>query len=182
MKRRTLECVLVVVIIALAARLFLPGASGSITYFSPGSLQSAYRSNEWQLGVIPIPTSGLTAKPSALTDHLVRLGYWSPSDSPRQRWIVTGSFSSQWKGGASWLHRILFWQDEKWIAWTDANPDLARVVWPAFLASLRREKSQGESIELLFVAERAASVEEFRQSVQESEFFGDELKKLIPEK
>jgi hypothetical protein len=179
MKWRVLECVLVIAIVLFAAQVFHPAVSGSQHCFSPDSLQSKYRSNEWLLGLLPIYDPRFTEKSSPLADHLVTKGYWAPSGAAEPRWIVTGHFSPQWKDGQSWLHRVLYWDDEQWIAWTEANPQLARLVWPQVLASLRRQNTESEAIELLFLAKHAPSMEQFRDDVQKSEFLGDELKKSV---
>jgi hypothetical protein len=164
MKWRALECVLVLAILYALTFLF-PGPIGSVHYFSPASLESKYRPDAWLFGSVPNYLCRLQDKSSPLTDHLVKNGYWTPSGAAKPRWIVTAHFSEQWKDGQSSLHYPLYWRNEKWIAWTDANPELARLVWPLFLESLRREESPSGAIELLWLAERAMSVDELRQLV-----------------
>jgi len=179
MKRPALECVLVVVILLIAAQIFHPADTGSRHYFSPDSLQSRYRTDEWLFGLVPIYYAGFRDKSSPLADYLVQNGYWTPTGASESRWLQTGYFSAQWRDGQSWLHRVLYWEDEEWIAWTETKPQLARFVWPQFLASLRRQESESEAIEFLFLVRHATSVEELRQLVHDSEELGDELKRSI---
>jgi hypothetical protein len=178
MKWRVLECVLVLAILAALTFLF-PGPNGSVHYFSPDSLQSKYRPNAWLFGLVPNYLPRLQDKSSPLVDHLVKNGYWAPSNAAKPRWIVTAHFSDQWKGGQSWLHRPLYWDNERWIAWTEANPEMARLVWPQFLASLRREDPPSGAYELLLVARYAKSVDDLHRLVQDADAMSDELKASI---
>ena len=178
MKWRALECVLVFVIFFTVVRLF-PDSAGTTHYFSPVTLESKYRPGGWLTGWMPTFASGEQVKPSPLADYLVEKGYWVPARVTRPRWIVTGHFSTQWTDGQTALHYPLYWHHEKWIAWTEAHPEIARIVWPQFLASIRREERLGGMIELLWIAEHVASVDDLRRLVQKSEAIGDELKKSI---
>jgi hypothetical protein len=178
MKRRALECVLVLAIVFVFARVF-SSSTGSIHYFSPDTLESKYRAVQRLLGLVPTYISWLRDNPSPLAEYLVANGYWAPRNASRPRWIVTGHSSPDRIGGLSWLHRILHRKDEKWIAWTEANPELARFVWPRFLESMRKQRTQNEAIALLLLAERAESVEELQQLVKKSERLSDDFKKSI---
>ena len=124
MKWHAHECVLVIAIVLITAQVFRPTVTGSLHYFSPDSLKSRYRSNEWLFGILPTYDPRFREQSSPLVDHLVTKGYWTLTGAPEPRWMVTGHFSAQWKDGQSWLHRVLYWEDEKWIAWTEANPQL----------------------------------------------------------
>jgi hypothetical protein len=177
MKRWVLECVLVLAILFVLGRVF-SSPSGSI-HFSPDTLESKYRAEQRILGLIPTYISMQRVKSSPLVAYLVTNGHWVPTDTSNPRWIVTGHFSDDWKDGQSELHRVLYWQDEQWIAWTEANPELARFVWPRFLDAVRQSESDGEPFALLFLAKRAGSVEELQQLVQKSDLVDDNLKKLI---
>ena len=182
MRWRILECVLVLAIVFVFAQLFRPSTS-TVYYFSPDSLESKYRPNDTLLGLISIAEE--KPLPSALVEHLRDNGYWTPSGTPESQWIVTTqSTPSVERQDPSWLHKILYWKgyQDKWIAWTKDNPELARIVWPEFLASLRRHKSDREAIVLLYLARDATSIEGFRNAVQKSEHLGDEVKKSIATK
>jgi hypothetical protein len=177
MKWGAIECVLVIAIVLVTAQVFHPPVTGSRSYFSPDSLQSKYENDEWLLGLIPYYRAGVKSSP--LADYLVEKGYWTPARVATPRWIVTGHYSAQWKDGQSLLHYPLYWQHEKWIAWTEAHPEIARVVWPQLLASLRRDEPQEGGFALLLLAEHAASVDELRQLVRTSESLSDKFKSSL---
>ena len=168
MKIRPIEWVIVSAILLLVACFFAP--QGSLHYFSPDSLESTYRLEGLLFWTqIPLYHSGLRDKPVTLVDYLIGKGHWTKANSNRRRWITTAHFNKQWHDGQLPLHRELYWHGEKWIDWSEANPELAKVVWPRLLAALRDNRTEHFAVELLYLAENAKTVGEFEEQARTTE-------------
>lgn len=155
---------------SLAALTLAFGRGGSVA-FSPDTLQAGWRA-EWHVPFTDVAVwRGARAQHRwPLVEHLVSRGYWVPSpDSGRPRWVETSRWRPGVRDGTTRFEYEMIGQGEEWVRWTDANPELARVLWPPLLASLRHARGPGvlDQGAALMVARHARSPEELSRDLDE---------------
>ena len=138
--------------------------SGGIVWFSPDTLKFKTQS-EVLLPSTRVPIfrsqTEYRQEPDKLVQFLVANGYWSRVEPETPRWIVTYHDNEQWRVA----RHPLFGHPYRWIEWTEKNPDLARVMWPRVLSLFRRGIAGGYPDHLAFLASQSATVDEFRDYV-----------------
>jgi len=167
MRLRRIEWAIIAATLMVAVAFFAPESKSTLSYFSPDSLESRYRTELLWGASIPVYRSGFKGKSSALVEYLIVSGFWSPSNSDKPIWLKTGHFNTDWKDGQTQLHRALYWNEEEWIAWSKEHPEIASLVWPRVLAALRADKSERRATEYLFWAKRLESASQFQRRAAE---------------
>jgi len=133
---------------------------GGRGYFSPDTLQSRFQVE------FPLVWGDFAYYRSELVEYLIEKGHWSPQQVAKPRWIWMFHWNYRWHGGYSRLDKELHWK-RGWIEWSEANPALAKVVWPSVLSLLREEGDDGSSraVVMLDVARSAKDVAEFERKL-----------------
>ncbi len=118
--------------------LTLLGRSGAIGFFSPDSLEYRSQSERLLLGTeIPLYRSPYEYHEHELVKYLTSKGYWTPRETDSPRWFVLFHWNQMWRDGESTFHRRFFWKTDRWIDWSNKNPDQAAKFWPHILELLR---------------------------------------------
>jgi len=99
----------------------------------------------------------------AIEAHLIEKQYWTPCPSAKPRWIFVSCWNEQWR--ETQFYRYTRRYPDEWIEWTEANPALARLLWPKVLSILRRGITGGYAAHVMFLARQSSTVEEFRDYV-----------------
>lgn len=165
-RRRLLEWVVSVAIIAITAAILLPSLKGGRTRFSPDTLRWAsqteysitrnrrilYRS-EWKEFSNPV------------VDHLISQGYWTPQLVANPRWMTTVHWHAGARDGHTEFHRQI--RRGAWIEWSKAHPEWADTLWRRVLLELRAEdeSAQDRAGNLLRLAAHSSSLEDFLQAI-----------------
>jgi hypothetical protein len=155
---------------AVAAGVFLWSTlqgKGGRMFFSPDTFQVRTQSELLlPLTEIPLYRSSFEYRDATydLPAYLVTKGHWLPIETDRPQWILVYHWNDQWRDGFTELHRYLRYSDE-WIQWTEANPQLANVLWPNVLSILRGGITDGYAAHLMFLARESSTVDEFRDHV-----------------
>ena len=92
---------------------------------------------------------GFLEPPPAFTDWVMIKGF---------KWGVKGWHSSA-KSLCTSL-RCYQGEDEQWIAWSKAHPELAKEVWPRVVSAVQ-DYDFSQASEVLYAAREAATLEEF---------------------
>lgn len=155
-------------IAVIAFLLCAPRSSGGRQFFSPDSLEVRSQTEDLLRGTeIPIYRSRYSYGRSELTAFLIENGYWQASRSVKPRWILMNHWNSQWSDGHSPLLRELSWRATEWAEWSKTHPDLAAVVWPLILETIRSddERRRANAVALLEHARRSDNIAEFRKTL-----------------
>lgn len=156
--------------VLLAAALYVAwltfvGNDASRDSFSPDTLETRSRS-ERSVGITVWPGTYRYRK-APLIEYLIANDYVQPITTTEPRWIVMGFYSSQWRDGQGHLAYVFSWQQEKTIAWCEADPERARLLWstvfPLLRSSNEKEVQAGQVIARLGVREQ--TVQELQQCI-----------------
>jgi hypothetical protein len=132
---------------------------GLRAYFSPDTLESRSQV-EFALvwGRLTI------SPPSELVQYLIEKGFWQPRQVAEPRWIEMSHINHRWRGGINPLHKELTWK-RGWIEWIEANPTLAKALWPRVLTILREntDAPSWRAVVVMSVARSAKNVGEFER-------------------
>lgn len=144
-------------------------ARGARTFFSPHTLESFGQSE------VLLPFTDVPIYRSApgdpyhfkLVAFLVEREYWSPSRNAEvtEKLLLTSRWNYQWLDGQSNFHKEFTTRAEKWMSWTDDNPEIAARLWPEVLASIRREQDYWLAESLMQHAQMSSTTDEFTQRV-----------------
>jgi hypothetical protein len=114
-----------------------------LTEFSPDTLELRSRNVGGYL-------SWPRVRKSPLASYLVEQGYVRPLETKHPRWLVVGHYSAEWRDGQGHLAYVFTWNQDRWIAWCEEDPDRARLLWSTVFPLLRsndnREVRAGETI------------------------------------
>lgn len=127
-------------IAVLSAMSFGRGGRG---FFSPDTLEFRHQ-GEWLVPIVNVPilrTPRSAPERWDLVNFLITKEYWRPVQMEQPRWQVTFRWNQQWRDGQSQTYRELAWRGNEWIEWSEANPEIAKRVWPAVLSALRHSES-----------------------------------------
>ena len=144
-------------------------AKGGRTFFSPDTLETKSQSETLLfLTSVPIYRSSYQYHRYELVDFLIAEGYWTPSAAPSPRWLGTNRSNAQWRDGQSPIHREFAWFADDWIAWTQAHPELAAVLWPLVLEELRsgNTECQWNAYRWMSYAELAQDIKTFENLLE----------------
>jgi len=142
-------------------------ARGARTFFSPDTFQVRAQSEV----LLPRTYIPLYRSPFEYWDetydlaaYLVTEGYWLPIETDEPRWVLMKHWNNQWHDGDTTLHRYMR-NSHEWIKWTEANPELARVLWPNVLSTLRGTRGGHAAAYVMLHARESSTVDEFRNRV-----------------
>jgi hypothetical protein len=155
---------------------------GGRGFFSPDTFQFKTQSE------ILLPPTELPLYRSAFEYHekpdlvayLVAQGYWVPIQTEEPNWIAVFKWNTQWRDGEMQLYRYMN-QPSEWIEWTEANPTVARVMWPKVLSILRRGITAGYAEDIMRKAKQSSSLKEFINSVNFDPVFQNKGISIQPE-
>jgi hypothetical protein len=133
--------------------------------FSPDTLESRSRAEA------RLVWWGHTYHRGRLVQYLVDRGYWAPRVVERPRWIEMFHWNRRWRDGESELHKEIGWRASAWIEWTESHPELAAVVWPRVLTTLRADDRGAATTAavMLTVAKDVADAAEFERELAAEE-------------
>lgn len=120
-------------------------------YVLPGSDLTVWRSGDEQLA-------------NQLLDRLRADGYVNITHPSDDAPVTIARFNGLWRDGHTMLYREIVRDRVQWNQWTDANPELARVVWPRVAAEVR-EGQIGVAANTLFHAKSSQDVAAFERSI-----------------
>ncbi len=104
-----------------------------------------------------------------LVDYLQGEGFLKPASD--QEWTLVKGFAWDvrgWHGSAKYLCRELgCWggEDEKWVVWSRAHPEVAKEVWRLVVDHARKHE-YGEACEVLHFAKGTTGLEQFRERLR----------------
>lgn len=152
--------------LGLVILIYLASTKGGRTFFSPDTLESREQGERLSyFFLLPVSRSNFKVYRPKLASYLIAEGYWSAKSTNTPRWLLVEHWNSQWRDGDTMLSRI-FGRTSYWIDWSEQHPDLAAVVWPRVLESLRQsnlELSYDEPSAILDIAKAAKSPEDFER-------------------
>ncbi len=145
---------------------------GGLTEFSPDTFQLRSQ-EEWLFPIVRFPvyrSAYQYREQPELSDFLEKEGYWTKSGHTPARWVTTSHWNQQWNDGYGEMHRAFYRDTPALIEWTQAHPEIAEVLWPLVLETLRDEQTQygGYAGHLIFIARHSETLDEFRSFVNNS--------------
>ncbi|MEZ6069120.1 MAG: hypothetical protein R3C10_02375 [Pirellulales bacterium] len=131
--------VMAIGLVAVLAFLTYQYGRGGRGYFSPDTLRMRTQ-REFLIPLVNVPVwrSRYDVHQQPLVTFLKEEGYWSPTNNEPPRWILAFHWNDHWWDGDLLWHKELV-RDEFWIQWTIEHPDMARVVWPLVIQTLRTQ-------------------------------------------
>ena len=170
---RTLLLFFVVTGAGLPALLLLLSTRGGRSYFSPDTLNTKHQTERLLFGTdIPVYRSEFTFDRYELVDYLISKGYWHPKPVDDPRWMQMNHWNLQWRDGHSNLYAELAWHEDRWMTWSEEHPELAAVVWPIVLETLRRNRTPYDAQEatfmILWFARDSSDIAEFKRNINQN--------------
>ena len=138
MRKRTSICVFVSTATCLVVA--LTADHGGLGYFSPQTLEYCTQSERTiaVLGV-PIYRSRCEYHENELLALLIDHGYVKPQRDVKRQWKTVFHWNSNWRDGYGILSSALSRDRDELMAWTQANPEIAKVYWSEIFRLLRSE-------------------------------------------
>ncbi len=159
-------CLIVVLLVGGAYWSAFTWGKGGRGSFSPETLQCRGR-YEWNIPYTEFVIYREEYKYYTLdlVQYLIDTGYWTPADTENPTWLHCHRWKAHISGGETMIFRALSRNGEALIAWTKANPKMAKVVWPIALRLLRSspDDAHDKVPTLLFHAQYATSIDELRE-------------------
>jgi hypothetical protein len=142
-------------------------ARGGLSYFSPDTFQVRSQ-GELLLPMTDIPiwrsAYSFASDTYPLAEYLVANGHWKPASTSKPRWIVMNHWNTRWRDGQSTLYRYMR-RPSEWKEWTEANKEVAAVLWPTVLSLLREGVDSSYVAHVMDLGLRASTIEELRERV-----------------
>jgi hypothetical protein len=173
-----------VVLLAIGILLVMFGG-GQRGFFSPDTLETKTQNEVLLFRELPVFRSSYTRGRYKLVDYLIEEGYWRPLETEHPRWMGTFHSNVRWRDGYSHIHRELSWKASWWREWTEENREIAGVLWPAVLATLRADEdtyeaaSVAEDLMLLVRARMPSTVEDFLAEVEGDQYLPERVKSRV---
>jgi hypothetical protein len=173
-RRSALGIAAVVVAIIVLGGLLGPSGSVSGVEFSPDIFQHrSFRYYQW-CGLQLTPTQ-YDVWQSNVDQYLHEQGFVGSSHDINPRWYFVKGFAPHvrgWFGDAKWMCQGIgcYSGSDRWIRWSQENPDLAEIVWPRVVTWARNE--QFAEVYMLFRLvdlEQAQTVAEVEQKLARAE-------------
>lgn len=158
------------VVVVFLVVIFLASTEGGRGFFSPDTLETKWqRERVLWFTHLPVYRSTFSYHRYELVEYLISKGYWTPLDVDEPRWMSVFHWNRQWKGGTGDIPRFLGWRGQRWIDWSEADPEAAKVMWPRVLDVLRSEDGNAMSrfAELMWEAERCSNLGEVNAKMRE---------------
>lgn len=169
MRRRLAKWTLIGTGVAGVLFLLFSCSKGGLGYFSPDTFQMRTQSEILcaplsPLVEFPIYRSAFHAReePYELVTYLVEKSYWEPVETDQPTWVLMFHWNNRWRDGESVLYRYMTYTPDFWIEWSEANPELAQVLWPKVLEIIRNGQMDGSAEWVMNLAQQSSSVDEFQ--------------------
>ncbi len=137
MRKRFYISIGVVLLVALSS-------VGERWEFSPEVLELRTRT-ETRIFNIPVYYSAWTTQPLPIAQFLKDDDFWQVEETENPKWIPALHRRHWWAGDGTeeWFKALISHHDD-WIAWTEANPELAKTFWVWLQQVLKHRPIDGQ--------------------------------------
>ena len=147
------------------------GTDAVLKEFSPDTLELRSQNIKSSLHGVALFERPHAKMESRVVNYLVAKGYVAPVAARQPaRWLHLGTFSSEWRDGQGPLIYAISWSSDATIAWSEADPQRARLFWATVFRLIRSdnpaEVRAGQAIAQSLVR-RDVSPEELQQWMDE---------------